>query len=172
MLEDPGSLGVEGVEPLEGVQPDQPVTDERLAVALQSAGQVDQGRPLAADATGVFGRAGPGELAGGAVEVARDGSGVGGGAHLAASGEGPFVGEGGVGDRPAVALAADEVVGDHPGVGDEHLIEIRPPGHFLERPDLDARLAQVDQEVRDAGVLGNVHVGPGQQDGLVGDLTL
>jgi len=49
-----------------------------------------------------------------------------------------------------------------------HLEELDLAADVRQRPHLDPRLVQVDEEVGDAFVLGQIHVGPGQQHGEVG----
>ena len=65
--------------------------------------------------------------------------------------------------RPAVADAADDVgVGD-PRLLDEDLVELALAGDLDQRPDLDALLLHVHQEVGEALVLGGVGVGAGDE---------
>src|SRR6185312_6932451 len=52
--------------------------------------------------------------------------------------------------RPAVAEIADPVAVRHAGVVDEHFTESTEAVHLPYRPDLDARLDHVDDEVADA----------------------
>ena len=72
-----------------------------------------------------------------------------GGADVAA-----LVGEHGHADVPAAVQRAEEAVGRHHDVGEEDLVELRAAGHLAQRPDLDAGQAHVEQEERDAAVLG------------------
>ena len=59
-------------------------------------------------------------------------------------------------DRPAVALAADEVGVVAHGVVEEHLVEDRVAGHLAQRADRDAGLVEREREPRDALVLRHV----------------
>ena len=80
---------------------------------------------------------------------------------------GPLEVERGLGDHPPVALAADEIgVGDD-GVVEEDLVEDVVAGHLPQRPDLDARLVQLEREPRDALVLRHVEVGAGEEHPVV-----
>ena len=56
----------------------------------------------------------------------------------------------GLGDRPAVARAADEVGVVDDGVVEEHLVEDGVAGHLPQRPDGDAGLVELEREPRDA----------------------
>ena len=62
-------------------------------------------------------------------------------------------------DRPAVVLAADDVLVGDPRLLDEQLVELRLAGDLAQRPDLDAVLLHVHQEVGQAAVLRRVRVG-------------
>ena len=73
-----------------------------------------------------------------------------------------------LGDRPAVALAADEVGGVAHRVVEEHLVEDGVAGHLAQRPDGDAGLVEREREPRDAGVLGHREVGAGEEHPVVG----
>ena len=53
-------------------------------------------------------------------------------------------------------------------VVEEHLAEVRLAGRLADRPDVDARRAHVEQEVRDAVALGRVGIGAGEQQAPVG----
>ena len=81
-----------------------------------------------------------------------------------------LVPERGVGDLPAVALTADQVGGRNAHVGEEHLVEQRTAGHLAYRADLDAGLVEVQDEVGEPRVLGNLHISASQEHRLVGDL--
>ena len=70
---------------------------------------------------------------------------------------------------PALAFAADDVLRRHRYIGKEDLGEFRAAGDLFERPHLDTRSVHVDDEIRDALVLGNARIGPCQQDAVVGD---
>ena len=75
----------------------------------------------------------------------------------------PLVHQRGLRDPPAFADAADPVgLGDR-GVGEEHLVELGLAGELAQRADLDAGLVHVQAEVGEAGVLGHVRVGAGEQ---------
>jgi hypothetical protein len=60
--------------------------------------------------------------------------------------------QGGLGHRPPVALATDEVGGVADRPIEEHLVEHRLPGHLAQRPDGDGGLVQREGEPRDAPV--------------------
>src|ERR687897_136731 len=83
----------------------------------------------------------------------------------------PLEHQGGVRALPAIVEPADHRVVAHPGLAEEHLVEQRPAGHLAQRPHLDARLAHVDDEVRDPGVLGLVGVGAGDEHAQIGDVA-
>ena len=70
----------------------------------------------------------------------------------------PLEGEGGLRHVPAVALAADQVLGRHDGVRHEDLVERLVAVHLPERTGLDPRLTHVEQEVADPLVLRHVPV--------------
>ena len=82
--------------------------------------------------------------------------------------------------NPSVVMAtfqplftpADDVVLRAADVGEEDLVELGGAVDLLDRADLDARLLHGDEEVGDAGVLGGVGVGAGQQEDVVGVLGL
>jgi hypothetical protein len=75
----------------------------------------------------------------------------------------PLVHQRGLRDPPAIADAADPVgVGDA-CVGEEHLVELGLVGELAQRADLDAGPGHVQAEVGEAGVLGHVRVGAGEQ---------
>src|SRR5207249_2304516 len=77
--------------------------------------------------------------------------------------------ERGLRDLPPLVQATDEIAPVGAGVGHEDLGEERGAGDLPERADLDARLAHVEEEARDALVLGRLRVGAGEQDSPVGD---
>ena len=60
------------------------------------------------------------------------------------------------------------MIGGHAGAVQEHLVEVGLAGDLLDRADLDAVLAHRKEEERDAAVLGDVPVGPGDQHAVVG----
>ena len=60
--------------------------------------------------------------------------------------------------QPSCSVA-DEVRGRHAHVVEEHLVEVGLAGDLPQRPDGDAGRAQVDDEARDALVLGHGRVG-------------
>ena len=92
---------------------------------------------------------------------------VAGGGRLA-----PLEAERGVGDRPAVVEAADDVVLRAAGVGEEHLVELGGAVGLRDGPHLDAGLLHRHEQVRDARVLRRVGVGAGEQEAVVGELGL
>ena len=55
-----------------------------------------------------------------------------------------------LGDRPAVALAADEVGVVAHGLVEEHLVEHRVAGHLPQRADRHSGLVELEREPRDA----------------------
>ena len=78
--------------------------------------------------------------------------------------------EGRTGDTPPVVHLPDALrVGD-PRVVEEHLVEVDVTRDVAERPDLDARLVQIDEEVGDALALGYVGVGAREEDRPVGEV--
>ena len=70
--------------------------------------------------------------------------------------------------RHPAPTSAEHAAGPHSGAGQEHLAERAAAVHLLERPGLDAGLVHVDEEVREALVLGQAGIGPGQQHAEVG----
>jgi hypothetical protein len=74
----------------------------------------------------------------------------------------------GHGHPPAVARLSDDPVHGDPGLVQEDLVEVGHVGHLVEGADLHAGLAHGDHQHGDAGVLGDVPVGPGQEDAEVG----
>ena len=64
----------------------------------------------------------------------------------------PLVAEQRIGDPPAIMELADQILGRHRDVVEEHLAEFVVAGDGLDRPDPDAGAAQVDQEKADAGL--------------------
>src|SRR3990172_4493666 len=77
--------------------------------------------------------------------------------------------ERGLRDLPTLVQLADELPLLGAGVGHEDLREERGPRDLPERAHLDAGLAHVEEEARDALVLGDLGVGPRQEDSPVGD---
>src|SRR6267142_1522211 len=75
----------------------------------------------------------------------------------------------GLGDRPSLVDVADQVRLVGPRVGHEDFGEERAAGDLLERTQLDAGLAHVEEHARDAAVLGHLRVGAREQDAPVGD---
>ena len=84
----------------------------------------------------------------------------------------PLEAEGGHRHLPAVVHAADDVVLRAAGVGEEDLVELRRPVGLDDGADLDALLVHRHEQVGDAGVLGRVGVGAGEQEAVVGVLGL
>ena len=82
----------------------------------------------------------------------------------------PFVRERALRDRPATVQRPDEVRLRDPHVGEEHLVEVAEVGvaQLRERPALDARRGRVDDQRRDALVLGRVRVGAHEAEAPVG----
>src|ERR1700674_1790432 len=80
----------------------------------------------------------------------------------------PFAPEHGHRNLPTRARLADQVaVLDH-RVSQEDLAELTAPGHLADRPDLDSRLVQVDEEERDPLVSLGLAISARQQEALVG----
>jgi hypothetical protein len=71
-------------------------------------------------------------------------------------------------DRPALALAADDVVVRDPGLLDEQLVELGLAGDLHERADLHPVLLHVHQEVGEPAVLGRRRVGPRDEHAPLG----
>ncbi len=71
-------------------------------------------------------------------------------------------------DRPAVALAADQIGGVTDRVVEEHLVEHGLAGHLAQRADRDAGLVEREREPRDAAVLRHREVGAREQHAVVG----
>jgi hypothetical protein len=71
-------------------------------------------------------------------------------------------------DPPAVVDAPDDVLDRDPRLFDEELVELGLAGDLDQRPDLDAVLLHVHQEVREAAVLGDVGVRAGEQHAPLG----
>jgi hypothetical protein len=65
-------------------------------------------------------------------------------------------------DVPPVADGAEPVGVGNAGVGEVHLVELGLAGQLPQRPRLDAGAVHVDDEVREALVLGHVGVGAGE----------
>ena len=80
--------------------------------------------------------------------------------------------KGGVGDLPAVVHAAHDVVLRSLGVGEEDLTELGGAIGLGDATHLDTRLLHRHEDVRDAGVLGGVGIGAGEQEAVVGVVTL
>ena len=80
-----------------------------------------------------------------------------------------LVAERGLRDGPALAELADLVGLLHARIGHEDLAELRGAGDLLERAHVDAGLAHVHEEARDALVLGHLGVGAGEEEPPVGD---
>ena len=67
-------------------------------------------------------------------------------------GDTPFEGERAHRHPPTVAGLPDNEVGVGAGVGEEDFVELRVSGQLDDRADLDARLIQRDQQIRQTGV--------------------
>ncbi len=80
----------------------------------------------------------------------------------------PLVAEGDPGQAPTIVLGPDPVLDRDSDIGQEGLVEVVAAGHLDDLADLDARGGHVEDEVRDALVLGRGRVGPGQQDAPLG----
>ena len=64
----------------------------------------------------------------------------------------PLVAEQRIGDAPAVVDLADQVLGRHHHVVEEHLAELVVARDGADRPDADARALEVEQQEADAGM--------------------
>ena len=71
-------------------------------------------------------------------------------------------------DPPAVVDPADDVLDRDPRLFDEELVELGLAGDLDQRPDLDAVLLHVHQEVGEPAVLGRVRVRAGEQHAPLG----
>ena len=69
---------------------------------------------------------------------------------------------------PAVVHAADDVLDRNPRLFDEQLVELGLAGDLDQRPDLDALLLHVHQEVGEPAVLGRVRVRAREQHAPLG----
>jgi hypothetical protein len=69
-----------------------------------------------------------------------------------------------LGDRPALAALADDPVRGRDRVAEEYLIEIVAAIDLLQRPDLDAGLVQVEQQIGNAVMLRRIRFGPHQRE--------
>src|SRR5438445_592238 len=83
-----------------------------------------------------------------------------------------LVGERRGGDRPALVLAADEMVARDEHVLEEDLVELLAPGHLAERAHGDARRLQVADEVADPPGPGRGEVRARQQDAPARELRV
>ena len=92
---------------------------------------------------------------------------VSGGGRLAA-----FEGEGRVGHLPAVVDPTHHVVGRASGIGEEHLAELGGPVRLGDAAHLDTVLAHRNEQIGDAGVLWRRLIGAGEQEAVVGMVTL
>ena len=90
--------------------------------------------------------------------------------HAALGQRHPFVGQGDLGQAPALVLGAHQVLDGNLHVGQEGLVEVVAAGHLHDGTDLDARGGHVQQQVGDA-LLGWPFVRRAdQQDAPVGDV--
>ncbi len=71
---------------------------------------------------------------------------------------------------PAVTHVPDALSVRDARLGEEDLVEFGFSRHLAERPHLHARLVHVDVEVRQAAVLRNVRIGPGQEQAPTRDV--
>ena len=85
-------------------------------------------------------------------------------------GDRPLVAERGEDDAEARVEVADAVRVGHAHVGEEDLVEPRGPGHLAQRAHLDPRRVHVDEERREALVLGHVGIGAAHREREVGDV--
>ena len=76
----------------------------------------------------------------------------------------------GAGDGPAGVDLADHVGDGDAHLLEEHLVEVGDAGGLHERADVDARARHVDEDERDAAVLGHVGVGAHEQEAPVAAL--
>ncbi len=80
----------------------------------------------------------------------------------------PFEAEQCVGDRPPVVDPTEDVVLGRLGIGVEDLVEVAVTGDVDDRANLDARLIHGHEQERDAGVFGDIGVGPAEREDHVG----
>ena len=76
----------------------------------------------------------------------------------------PLVHQHGGSHAPAVVQVAEKVVGADAHVGEEHLVEVGAAVDLVDGADLHTLGVHGHDEHRDAGVLGNVRVGAGDDD--------
>ena len=69
---------------------------------------------------------------------------------------------------PSVADASDQVLLRNLRVGEEHLVKRGVAVHLFERLNVDARLLDVNHEIRETLVLGRVPIGASEQHAMVG----
>ena len=79
----------------------------------------------------------------------------------------PLVHQGGERRLPALAHLAQALAVGDAHVGEEHLVEVGAARHLLDRPHLDARRLHRQEEHGEAGVLGHVGIGAGDDDAVV-----
>ena len=79
----------------------------------------------------------------------------------------PLVHQGGERGLPALAHLAQALAVGNAHVGEEHLVEVGAARHLLDRPHLDARRLHRQEEHGEAGVLGHVGIGAGDDDAVV-----
>ena len=79
----------------------------------------------------------------------------------------PLVHQGGERGLPALAHLAQALAVGDAHVGEEHLVEVGAARHLLDRPHLDARRLHRQEEHGEAGVLGHVGIGAGDDDAVV-----
>src|SRR5579859_6210099 len=72
-------------------------------------------------------------------------------------------------ELPALALLANDVLHRNLHIGKEDLSKLGTAGDLLQWPDFHARRVHVQDEIRDALVLGNVRIRAGEQHAVVGD---
>ena len=78
----------------------------------------------------------------------------------------------GHGDHPAPVLLSDEISQRDLDIIKKHLIEAALAGHLDQRPYGDAGAFHIDQQIAEALMLGRVGIGPTQQGGEVGAVSV
>ena len=91
-------------------------------------------------------------------------------AGAATSDHRPFVRQRGLRHPPTITHITDDVRCGHSRVSEEHLVEVRNACDLAQRSGFDSFGRHVDDEVRDAAILGLVRIGTRQQDAVVGEL--
>ncbi len=156
---------VRGAQGGRGVRAVQRIGQRAVAVYLHDLDPRPRPRQSLADQRIAVGPAGSGQLED-LVELLLE-TAIAGGRRRA-----PLEPEGRHGHFPSIVHAPDDVVLGAADIGQEDLVELGRAVDLLDGAHLDAGLLHRHQEVGDAGVLGGVGVGPGQQEDVVGSARL